>query len=76
MNTLQEALAAKERLRLAEIDKIASVIDPNIVAQAKADPTCSAAEMAYRAAIRQAQEAKAKEAVQKYLKSKNEHADA
>ena len=74
MNTLQEALAARERMRLAKIDEIAACIDSDIVAEAKANPNCSAAEMAYRNAIRKAQEQKAHEAVQKYLKTKGDAA--
>lgn len=74
MNKLQEALAARERMRLAQIDEIAACIDPDIVAEAKADPNCSAAEMAYRNAIRKAQEQKAHEAVQEYFKSKGDAA--
>ena len=74
MNKLQEALAARERMRLAKIDEIAACIDPDIVAEAKADPNCSAAEMAYRNAIRKTQEQKAHEAVQEYFKSKGDAA--
>lgn len=50
-----EAVQA-ERQRIADIDAIAGMFDPEVVAEAKYGKPCTAQEMAYRAAVRSAQQ--------------------
>lgn len=58
-DTAVKAAVEQERSRLAEIDEIAQLYDPDIVKAAKyGDDACSAAELAYRAALENAKKGK------------------
>ncbi len=58
-DTAVKAAVEQERSRLAEIDEIAQLYDPDIVKAAKyGDKACSAAELAYRAALENAKKGK------------------
>ncbi len=58
-DTAVKAAVEQERSRLAEIDEIAQLYDPDIVKAAKyGDNACSAAELAYRAALENAKKGK------------------
>ncbi len=52
------AAVEAERSRMAEIDEIGSLYDPDLVKEAKYDKPCSAAELALRAAKAQAKQGK------------------